>query len=305
MSSDTSRKSSHVSRGSRGSHRSSNRSHRSSSHRSSNHVSKALSNPSHSHSHSSHSSRGSKETTDITLTIYDDKQPKRTFSTDIMRAPFVLNTDKLISIPFYDHNDHDDDDDDMKFSDEMSGKDFIKYFIMLDDEPYEGVTNKIHIYSLSPEDRAFFEDPALVLPRTVAITSDIQLAREPITARTYVIKDALGNKTCEEKIIVPSRHGNTYKFDSDVVKSQLKEHIADCLHPKSSAQKIHIAAINKMHKEDPNLFELHFTLKVTPNDAVAPTRFTVEHRGFTKKNRKAHAHRRGGGRRGRKSKRRV
>jgi hypothetical protein len=150
---------------------------------------------------------------------------------------------------------------------------------------------------LSPEDKAFFEDPALVLPRTVEISSNVQLAREPITARTYVIKDALGNKTCEEKIIVPSHHGDTYKFDSDVVKSQLKEHIADCLHPKSSAQKIHIAAINKMHKENPNLFELHFTLKVTPNDAVAPTRFTIEHRGFTKKNRKAHAHRRGGGRR--------
>lgn len=131
--------------------------------------------------------------------------------------------------------------------------------------------NKIHIITLSPEDKAFFENPNLKLPKCIEFISDVPLAHTPETmkippSKNFIIKDPLGATRCE--FAIPPKYNeieNAIMFDNNQLKKDLKEEIGKCL--KENMDYIRIVRFRRV-KELPNTFEIYFVKVIRKDDKV-------------------------------------
>lgn len=153
--------------------------------------------------------------------------------------------------------------------------------------------NKIHIISLSPEDRAFFENPNLILPKCIEFISDVPLAHTPVIMqiqppKNFIIKDPMGTKMCEFTIGPKyNEMENTVMFDNDELKKDLKEEIGKCL--KENMDYIRIVRFSRV-KELPNTFEIYFVKVIRKDDKV---KYTFEKGGKKKTRQKGGNNRKG------------
>lgn len=142
--------------------------------------------------------------------------------------------------------------------------------------------NKIRIITLSPEDRAFFENPNLRLPKCMEFISDVPLAHTPVImqippSKNFIIKDPTGAKRCEFTIRPKyNEMENTIMFDNDELKKDLKEEMGKCL--KENMDYIRIVRFSRVN-ELPNTYEIYFVKVIRKDDKV---QYTFE-RGGKKK----------------------
>jgi hypothetical protein len=150
---------------------------------------------------------------------------------------------------------------------------FISEYITLRFPSTSGLAfnNKIHIITLSPEDKVFFENPNLNLPKCIEFISDVPLAHTPAImeippSKNFIIKDPMGTKRCEFAIRPKyNEMENKIMFDNDELKKDLKEEMGKCL--KENMDYIRIARFSRV-KELPNTFEIYFVKVIRKDDKV-------------------------------------
>jgi hypothetical protein len=154
----------------------------------------------------------------------------------------------------------------------ITAEDFInEYLTLADAVPEMRMTNKIYIITLSPEDKKYFEDPTLILPKCVGFYSDVTLEHTPDTMpepplRNYTIKNASNKITCQ--ITVNAKYdAKMKKFVNDDEK--IKEEISKCLYSDYMPQIPYIRIVNSKKISD-NEFDIYFAKVIQKNDTIKP-----------------------------------
>jgi len=170
----------------------------------------------------------------------------------------ILNTMDEISVPVTYENGGNPIHQNIK----TEGVEFVSMYITLEGVvEHLKIKNKIHIIDLSPEDRAFFEDPNLKLPNCIEFKSNIPLnthlleSHTPSQPITYILHGLNGPNKCD----------NITMDELNI--STLQQHIAKCLNRADDWRRIHIVRIKTSGTEA----NVYYVMKISLQDTMPST----------------------------------